>query len=678
MKENSNNPTIPQAFTPPKGFKSPYKAGKLNKNTFSTDYQEIKLNLDAFQAPLEADPTIYISANDYQKSTGRLLKSLATDQTNSMFEQNKHSEVKGTKVGDKFIEQDGSLYFFNKDKLSLICNFTIKILGINRRIKFDGTFIEFVDIEVNKLNDEIISVPFKQYKTLFTSLTGRHPHLRQDALFGSRAKAYFDEYASIVYEMALKNLKIKQTYAFHGWTNINNKMLYLSSAYDFCECDCFIPSVANENIQLIYTNGLSFLKVGEIPSNSSNRTDSSKSILPIFLYAHAGYTAELFLQAGLNLQFILAIIGTTGSFKTSLCKALCESFNTQSMLNFQSTPTAIELYRDTCRDMSIIMDDIFSCKDKEAMTKFETILRCFGDNIAKAKSNSTANKIQQFTVRGGCIITAENDLPTQQSSALRCLTVKVNNNSFNGNILKYFQDNQSLSRQNKTPSIMQLYFSAYIDFLQSNFYEIVEEIRTFEPLPLKIKFPRLFATYKAMCILGHIIVKWGVKIGVFSAEESVIRLNIWYSIIQELVIENQQMSEIAAPYKLFISHILQGMATGIFPLAINKKIYTERGSKDYFGYIDEENNLYVLDPNKSFKFLDDFVKNNGHTLSFTQQTLLHQLYDKNISIGYKETYKSTNGEVKERTRYTKKIIINKISAQMLLLKIAAINAVANE
>ena len=261
---------------------------------------------------------------------------------------------------------------------------------------------------------------------------------------------------------------------------------------------------------------------------------------------------------------------------------------------------------------------------------------------------------------------------------MRCLVVKVNNKSFDSNVLKFFQTNQSLAKQNQLPSIIQLYFSAYIDFLQSHFYEIVEDIRRFEPLPLKIKFPRLFTTYKSMCILGHIVVKWGLEIGVFSPEESSNIIKLWSSIIQEVIMENQQMSDVSAPYKLFLSYITQGIATGVFPLAINKKIYEARGSKDYFGYIDEENDYYVLDPNKSFKFLDDSIKSNGQPLSFTQQTLLHQLYDQNISMGYKEPYKATNGEVKERTRYTKKITINKQSAQMLILKITAVNAVIDE
>lgn len=86
----------------------------------------------------------------------------------------------------------------------------------------------------------------------------------------------------------------------------------------------------------------------------------------------------------------------------------------------------------------------------------------------------------------------------------------------------------------------------------------------------------------------------------------------------------------------------------------------------------------MLDPYKSFRYLEDFLKNNGQAVAFTQQTLLHQLYEQKMSVGYTEKYKTMAGEQRERTRYTKKIKINQQSAQMLVLKIDAVNKVINE
>ena len=62
----------------------------------------------------------------------------------------------------------------------------------------------------------------------------------------------------------------------------------------------------------------------------------------------------------------------------------------------------------------------------------EAINRAFGDGIGRAKSTGKDYKeILTSKVRGGCIVTAEHDLNSQQSSALRYVTVKVESDSIN-------------------------------------------------------------------------------------------------------------------------------------------------------------------------------------------------------------------------------------------------------
>lgn len=675
IKPDSNFPNIPQLFVPPSESKNPYQDATLCKNTWATEYKEIILKLQTFTPPDKLTTNIFIDANNYTNQTGKQLICVGSSpKLAKPFEQTLPKLNGGTMISDKFVEQNRELYLVNKDKLTMICNFTIKIVGISKRISSNGGAIEFIDVKVNKLNEKLISIPYEQYKTLFAIVTSKNPQLRHNSsLTASRAKDYFAEYASVIYEDTLKQLTVKEIYNFSGWAKVNAKMVYLSSAYDYCESDCYVPFVSDEESKLAYIKGLSVLSFAKNSNTNADEITNLKAILPIFLYAHAGYTAELLLKAGLNLQFLLAIIGTSGSYKTSLCKLLCEPFNTQGMLNFQSTPSAIELYRDSCRDMTMIMDDIFSNKDKEALAKFETILRCFGDNIAKAKSNATVTKIQQFTVRGGCIITAENNLPIQQSSALRCLVVKVDNNSFDGDIIKHFSKSELVAKDLGQPSVVQLYFAAYITYLQNNFDDIVKEIRNYEPPILDIKYPRLFSTYKAMCILAYLLIRWGLQVGYYDSVTAEHTLQIWYKVIQNVILENQQSSEVAAPYKLFITNMVQGIATGIFTLAVNKQEYEARGSKDYFGYIDKENNFYVLDPQRSFKFLEDSLKCSNEKVSFTKQTLLHDLYNNSISICYTEPYKSPNGETRERIRYVKKININGNQASMLVLSLDAVN-----
>ena len=57
------------------------------------------------------------------------------------------------------------------------------------------------------------------------------------------------------------------------------------------------------------------------------------------------------------------------------------------MLRFESTPRALEIYREECLDRTMIVDDIFK-KKASNMSKFEDILRAFGEGIGRAKSAS--------------------------------------------------------------------------------------------------------------------------------------------------------------------------------------------------------------------------------------------------------------------------------------------------
>ncbi len=78
-----------------------------------------------------------------------------------------------------------------------------------------------------------------------------------------------------------------------------------------------------------------------------------------WLYLHLSFACKLFIDAGLKVQFLLLLIGKTGNLKTTICETFAEPFNEGSMLQFESTSRALELYREEYLDMTMIIDDIF-------------------------------------------------------------------------------------------------------------------------------------------------------------------------------------------------------------------------------------------------------------------------------------------------------------------------------
>ena len=104
--------------------------------------------------------------------------------------------------------------------------------------------------------------------------------------------------------------------------------------------------------------------------------------------------------------------------------------------------------------MTMVVDDIFK-KKASNMSKFEDILRTFGEGIGRAKSaGKDFKEIIRTKVQGGCIVTAEHDLDSQQSSALRYVSVPIESESIDTDALGAFQADKTYARLEGRPTIV--------------------------------------------------------------------------------------------------------------------------------------------------------------------------------------------------------------------------------
>lgn len=679
MLNNRNHKFV---FTPPAAIpSSPYKPGEIVKMSENTGGRVVTLEDfgRGFIPPTEISSP-FMTPVELQRQTGVQLITLlsAPQRANKLGAIGERSML----IGEKFVQKADGLWCDVQGKCKKICNFYINIRQIVVYKKYygaDRVFLSF-DIITENGNLEKSEMPLAEYKKMLVKLTSDYPQLYVNPEFNN-AHNHFMEYSSLVYAEALERLVEKIIYDYHGWDEVDGKMLYLSGTLPNCSAEVCVPQVHPARAAQIYLDGQAFLNVGKTVLGDDgvvNSLASLKQILPIFLYAHSGYTAKIFKEAGADMQFVLAIIGQTNSFKTAISRVLFEIFNTRPMLNFQSTARAIELYRDTCRDMVMVLDDIFKCKDKAAMEKFEAVLRCFGDGIAKAKSDATFNKIEQFDVRGGCIITAENDIAGQQSSYLRFLTVHVDRDSFMGTELKKWQDDATISEKNGTATKLQEYFALYIQYLVENYDDIVNMVMRFEPPVLNLEFPRLQSNYKCMAVLAKLVLDCGVYSGALSYNIAEQIYQLWIPVLQDIILDNLRASKMSAPYKLFAYALNQGIGTGMLLLAKGKEQFSTDNVNIFYGYIDLASGYYVLNPDRIYDFVDKYYQKKGGSFQAADTAVYRELYENGISIGYQEKSKKKTGEVTVRTRYLKKVQINGISTQMLVLSIAKFNALVKE
>lgn len=142
---------------------------------------------------------------------------------------------------------------------------------------------------------------------------------------------------------------------------MDGKPVYFSDSRGDCKCGVTVPKIFSEEHQMLCQEDLNIVSVQKKiynPGCTLNDINSLNVILPFWLYLHLSYACKLFLDAGLKVQFILLLIGKTGSLKTSTCETFAEPFNEGAMLRFESTAIALENYREECIDQIMIVDDI--------------------------------------------------------------------------------------------------------------------------------------------------------------------------------------------------------------------------------------------------------------------------------------------------------------------------------
>ena len=539
-------------------------------------------------------------------------------------------------LSDELLERGQTVVYTNDKKDRILCYFTVTICARVEKYSRTAVTNELEILVKSSQHERTIVIALTKFHSLLAEIRTNLPQFRTNASFGN-VSAFFSDYIALKFNLFLATEVVKREFSYHGWAFLHGEPVYLNDRLPFCKSGCYVWAVEPENIASIFRNGMGFLSIG----------NGLEKILPIFLYAHIGFTARLFKDAGLAVQFLLLIVGRTNSFKTSLSREIFMPFSPIDMMNFQSTPRAIELYREAVQDMVLFLDDIFASGDGNVMEKFENLLRTFGDGVSRAKSNKRSDGIERSDVCGGAVVTAESDLNSQQSSRLRYLTVPVDNSSFDSEKLRYFQNDSILAKQQGSASLMQMYFSAFIFFLERHYDEIVKEIMaidgTIEPLP--VKFPRLNTIYKAMIILARIVLRFGLTYNALTKTEATATLHQWEAVIQQVILLTQADSTIIEPYLAFLVALSQGIACREISLASDKISFFEAGS-DYHGFRDQENGRLYLRSDKVLVYAQKYYAAIGEKFDSTAAEVGKALLANGISIADNEA---------GHTRTTKKV-----------------------
>lgn len=620
----------------------------------------------------------YISPQNYCSTTGMALATIINSGNDIRKAVIGANNVNGRhrKTEDKFLElYDGIYIRLKKDstELSRLTNFKFKIVGLLKYHTRDGGERNEVCYAVSSHETEIKRISYDEYCIkLFDHILKAFPDCCIIGGNTTLAKSYLKEYAAFLFNEAEHNLVVNDIYEYHGWEEVKNKHIYLSSARADCECECYVPNMINIQVPDVWNEGVNILNIGKKVYFDNGKLDAHQTYrvsLPFWLYLHLGYASKLFHDAGANLQFILVIVGPSGCLKTSTCKTFASPFQSDEMIRFESTSRAIELYRESCIDQNMIVDDIFRQTDA-LLAKFEEILRAYGDEVGRAKSGGkNFGDLVRTKVRGGCIVTAENMLESQQSSTLRYITLRLEKDSIDSKVLAEFQENQRRAKRNKQPSLVQNYFAGWIHYLEKHYDEIVDYIERYQPTNLVFRFKRHQQIHKAFSVIAFFILRWGEEIGAISIEREKQIFGLWSEIITMLIKQNEDMAISSEPWQQFILTLQSSIGTGSFPIADTKEIYESHNGK-FFGFkrcVKNEEMEYVLSPENTYTHVRTKMQEIEKQLVIKEMALYRDLCERGIAKGYVD---QANGK-KNRNRYLKRVMLHGHQVEMLIISVEA-------
>ena len=235
-------------------------------------------------------------------------------------------------------------------------------------------------------------------------------------------------------------------YARGGWIKLpSGKYGYLDAEKNVVDMDYTIYAKTEGTLKC---NKINFQTVGNFNNfvNLRHITKKNPAGTMLIVYLLESYFYSLFKMADVVPKCILAIIGESGSRKTSLAKLT--QFG-ESCFSFWDTSAGLETGFPRHKDQILLIDDY--CPNEDAIQKanmdknLELVSRSFGDASRKNRNtdfqkDKTADEFE-YESCGGCIVTGEY-YSGVQSSIARAVRLEIDRDTVDNECLSYYQENK--------------------------------------------------------------------------------------------------------------------------------------------------------------------------------------------------------------------------------------------
>ena len=378
---------------------------------------------------------------------------------------------------------------------------------------------------------------------------------------------------------------------------------------------------------------------------------------------------EFLRQAEREPKFVPAIIGRTGSMKTSYAAFLLSFFggfsSTDMPMSFRDTANSIIENSNALKDVLTCVDDYHpSTKGDEANMRsvMQVICRGYGDRAGRNRLNSQAQLMEASPPRGNAIITAESAPNIGESTTARLFFLEMKPNCLD---LTLFSDIQKFA----SDGVFRRCLSAYTDWLSETF--LVNEKEFVETLQ------RTYDLYRSQCrerlggkIHGRVAdtvacfrIGFDYFIRFLASRFPQTDTHFYCEEFEKIILQLAQRQEIFTeqdrPTHIFIRQLMALIECGeVWLLRTNT---SEEPAPGCVGYESEE--YYEIFFEQSFKQVMKFCEAQGVNFTISPPTLSKALAEEGIIFvknGQNTYIKRYGGNVRRRVMCIKKSEVQNI------------------
>jgi len=351
-------------------------------------------------------------------------------------------------------------------------------------------------------------------------------------------------------------------------------------------------------------------------------------IFPIIATVFLSPLISWFAEEGIYADYVLMLVGKSGSRKSSLAALALNFFGDQFHrnnlpANFKNTENSIEKKAYTIKDSLLVVDDYRKEKiGRQALKIIEKLLGIYGDRQGRTRMNIDCRSLRKtYTARGTCLVTAEVIPDSLSESRLyRSIIVNIKKDDVNNEILTKLQNNNYM---------LAVTMKNYIGFVITNKQLILTEAKQIMHQLQQNQnndfHGRSNEAINVMYIAFRIFIKFMIANKMIPQEDEDLYLKKAYSIFINIV-KNQAIEvEETDMVKLFYNAVSELKNAGRINFIDYKTGAKLNTTGKIVGYIDKAENLYYFHAQTIYDEVKRFYINDDNKFNISKCALQKEL-----------------------------------------------------